>query len=236
MSEHLRFAPDVLVRLGEELNPSPEQGMLELVRNAYDADASECTVELIDVSKPGGRLVITDDGDGMTMEELRDGWLVLGRSGKDPHRRTVEHNRLQVGSKGLGRLAALRLGPIATLRTRPSSEPGAEHILTFDWRRFEHATTVDLVDLEILTGQTSEQPGTTIEVNDLKRKFTTGDVTRVARALLLLSAPFATDKSFQPRLAAAEFRTLERLVREGYWDQAATSYTHGLKAGELPRR
>jgi hypothetical protein len=40
VSEHLRFAADVLRRLGEELNPSPEQGMLELVRNAYDADAT----------------------------------------------------------------------------------------------------------------------------------------------------------------------------------------------------
>ena len=80
MTEHLRFAPDVLVRLGEELNPSPEQGILELVRNSYDADAATSTVELTDVSSPGGRLTITDDGTGMTREQLRDAWLVLGRS------------------------------------------------------------------------------------------------------------------------------------------------------------
>ena len=35
----IRFAPDVLRRLGEELNPNPHRGILELAKNAYDADA-----------------------------------------------------------------------------------------------------------------------------------------------------------------------------------------------------
>lgn len=39
-TEHLRFSTEMLRRLGEELNPHPDQGVLELVRNAYDADAS----------------------------------------------------------------------------------------------------------------------------------------------------------------------------------------------------
>jgi hypothetical protein len=129
MSEHLRFAPDVLRRLGEELNPSPEQGILELVRNAYDADAASCTVELVDVAESGGKLVITDDGLGMTTKQLRHSWLVLGHSSKSRHERTDQFERLQVGSKGLGRLAALRLGPVAKLRTRPASKPGTEYTL-----------------------------------------------------------------------------------------------------------
>ena len=221
MSEHLRFAPDVLRRLGEELNPNPEQGMLELVRNAYDADAAACTVELLDVAAAGGKLVISDDGQGMTVEQLRDAWLVLGRSFKDPHERTKQFDRLQVGSKGLGRLAALRLGPVAHLRTRSLEEPGREHSLTFDWSRFEQADTIDGVGLDIVTTENTDPPGTTIEVLDLKRKFTTADVTRIARALVLLSSPFKDTTSFRSRLTAPEFETLEKLVQEGYLDQAA---------------
>lgn len=227
MSEHLRFAPDVLRRLGEELNPSPEQGILELVRNAYDADAATCTVELASVSAMGGTLTILDDGVGMTREQLRDGWLVLGRSTKDRLGRTERFNRLQVGSKGLGRLAALRMGPRATIRTRPASAPGTEHFLVFDWRHFEHADTIDLVDLEIIDVASDERPGTTIVVSDLSRRFTKADVTRIARALVLLATPFDSRGSFAPRLAAPEFASLEELVRRGYWDQAA----YELKAG-----
>ena len=35
----IQFSTDILRRLGEELNPSPAQGILELVKNAYDANA-----------------------------------------------------------------------------------------------------------------------------------------------------------------------------------------------------
>jgi signal transduction histidine kinase len=231
MSEHLRFAPDVLRRLGEELNPSPEQGILELVRNAYDADAAGCTVELVDVSSIAGELIITDDGLGMTIEQLRDSWMVLGRSGKDRHERTATFDRLQVGSKGLGRLAALRLGPVAVLRTRPAIKRGTEYTVVFDWSRFDDAETIDLVDLEIVTGKTKEPHGTTIEVHDLRRKFTTAEVTRIARALVLLSSPFESGGSFDARLKAPEFKALEKLVRKGYWNQAAYKLNAGIDSG-----
>jgi hypothetical protein len=39
---NFRFATDILRRLGEELNPNIDQGILELVKNAYDADARTC--------------------------------------------------------------------------------------------------------------------------------------------------------------------------------------------------
>ena len=52
--EHLRLSTDLLSRLGEELNQGADQGILELVRNAYDADATTCTVTLEGVGKAGG--------------------------------------------------------------------------------------------------------------------------------------------------------------------------------------
>ena len=83
-----RVSTDILQRLGEELVTSFDQGVVELVKNSYDADALECTIELKDTGRPGGTLVITDDGDGMSIEDIRDGWLVLGRSRKVPRDRT----------------------------------------------------------------------------------------------------------------------------------------------------
>ena len=60
-SGRIQFAPDILRRLGEELNPNVDQGILELVKNSYDADAKHCTVELINTSQPGGRIEVRDD-------------------------------------------------------------------------------------------------------------------------------------------------------------------------------
>ncbi|MDF5727637.1 MAG: ATP-binding protein [Rhizonema sp. PD38] len=58
---HFKFSPKILQRLGEELVPNPDKGIIELVKNSYDADATECTVELIRTSPIGGSIIISDD-------------------------------------------------------------------------------------------------------------------------------------------------------------------------------
>ena len=118
-SASLRFSPDILSRLGEELNPSIDQSILELVKNSFDADAKNCTVVLNNTDNIGGAIRISDDGDGMDADAIVNGWLVLGHSSRDPEKRT-RLNRVPAGSKGLGRLAALRLGLTAILESRPA--------------------------------------------------------------------------------------------------------------------
>jgi hypothetical protein len=119
-TETFRFAPDILRRLGEELVPHPEQGIVELVRNSYDADAISCRVEIL--PQQGGAIRVDDDGDGMDMEAIRDGFLVVGRSQK-PQKPFTRLGRRPVGDKGLGRLAALRLGRLVQVTSRPRGEP-----------------------------------------------------------------------------------------------------------------
>ena len=77
---NFRFSSNILKRLGEELNPSASQGLIELVKNSYDADAKECVVVLDDVNNPGGNIHVHDDGIGMGRDEIINGWLVLGKS------------------------------------------------------------------------------------------------------------------------------------------------------------
>src|SRR5436305_10474529 len=101
MADHLRFSTEMLRRLGEELNLHPDQGILELVRNAYDADATECHIELIDTHEVGGTIRVRDNGIGMSVEAIRQGWLVLGRSEKSKVRRTRK-KRFPIGNKGIG--------------------------------------------------------------------------------------------------------------------------------------
>jgi signal transduction histidine kinase len=219
-TDHLKFSPEILRRLGEELAPHPDQGVLELVRNAYDADAIECSVVLEATERPGGTVIIDDNGDGMDSEEITNGWLLIGKSGKVSRRRT-SLGRLTVGNKGLGRLAALRLGSEVELRTRPNESPDFEHSLTIDWSRYEDVTTVEQVDLTVQTAApTLPNHGTKITVRNLSKAFTTEDVHRLARALLLLSDPFEGKTGFRPVLRSTEFKHLEKLIKEKYFADA----------------
>lgn len=217
---HIRFSPKILRRLGEELNVSPDQGILELVKNAYDADALRCTVELRETNNSGGTILITDDGDGMLEEQIEDGWLLLGSSKKVQTAKT-RLGRSPAGNKGLGRLAALRMGRGVALTTRPRESPGIEYKLDIDWSEYHGVDAVEDVSIDVLTEDTSAGKGTEIEIQDLRQRLTRMDVKRLARGLLMLSDPFSDLPSgFNPVLNAPEYKDLEELVARRYFRDA----------------
>ena len=221
-SARLRFSTEIVRRLGEELNPSLDKGVLELVKNAYDADATECRVELRNANETGGTVTVRDNGDGMTVDDIVNGWLVLGKSTKTQRQRT-HLQRIPAGSKGLGRLAALRMGKRALMTTRPRAEKNKEHGILIDWEEFD---AVDLVDDVELTVETSGrrhrgESGTEIRIEGLRTGFGRTSVKRLARELVLLADPFGDDpQGFRPELSATEYADLEKLVRGRYFQDA----------------
>lgn len=219
---HIRFAADILRRLGEELNPNPDQGIIELVKNSYDADARRCTVELINTDQPGGTVRITDNGDGMDSEAIEMGWLVLGKSPKNVRERT-RLGRIPAGSKGLGRLAALRMGSRTTLATWPRSDPNAQFNLIINWNEYENIDLVDDVELEIVRNKRKKDQnnGSEILLEDLHSSISRLEGKRLARAMILLADPFGDDPGgFEPLLVSLEFSDLEALVRNRYFGEA----------------
>jgi signal transduction histidine kinase len=215
----IRFAPSILRRLGEELNPNVDQGLLELVKNAYDADATECHVWL-DGDTNTDVVIVSDDGDGMDAEDIRSGWLVLGDSRKSTSETTRRLKRVPAGNKGLGRLAALRLGHEAKMISRPGD--GSQYEVTLDWDEFDKATTVDEVHVEI-TKSVAEQggTGTRIELRRLRHGIGRVAARSLARALVLLADPFGDQPGgFSPVLHSEEYSDLAEQVSKRYFDQA----------------
>ncbi len=217
-----KFSTNILQRLGEELNPSPDRGLIELVKNAYDADALKCTIELHNTLSSGGSVHVTDTGDGMKADEIRDGWLVLGRS-KKVRNEITKLGRIPAGDKGLGRLAALRLGSKVTLRTTPKDNPSIMNTLEIDWSLFDRAALVDDVELEIVKSEApvNQEYSTSILIDNLHSKITRYDVKKLARAMILLADPFDDNpEGFKPKLKAPEFKDLEKLVKKRYFNDS----------------
>ncbi|MEQ9670157.1 sensor histidine kinase [Coleofasciculus sp. G2-EDA-02] len=216
---HFKFSPNILNRLGEELIPNPDQGIIELVKNSYDADATQCTVELINTDTTGGSILISDNGIGMDLAAISEGWFVLGRS-KKAAREPTSLGRLPVGDKGLGRLAALRQGSKVQLKTRPKNEPEVEYSLTINWQDFEQASVVEDISFNVQKDMANLPQGTQILIENLNIKLGRREVKRLARELLFLADPFDSDIAFRPRLIAQEFIDLEKQVNESYFDDA----------------
>lgn len=231
IDSRLRFAPSILRRLGEELNPNIDQGLLELVKNAYDADATECHVWLDGKDRPG-TVVIEDNGDGMSAEDIKSGWLVLGESRKVTSRRTARLDRVPAGNKGLGRLAALRLGHKARLISSPGD--GSTYEVTLDWDTFDRAKTVDEVNVEISSSAAAKdaKTGTRIELSRLRDGIGRIAARNLARALVLLADPFGDQPDgFSPVLHSSEFADLAAQVNNRYFDQAEYHLRAVLRSG-----
>lgn len=220
---HFRFSTNILARLGEELSPSPSQGLIELVKNAYDADAKTCTVELKNVNSLNGTISINDNGIGMDENEIIDSWLILGKSSKVENPVTSELGRIKTGNKGLGRLAAIRLGSRVVLSTIPTDGNSYENRLEIDWDEFERIALVEDVPLlvEKRKNETKRKRGTSIILENLKTSLNKNEVKKLARAMILLADPFDDNPSgFRPILKVQEFKDLERLVEYKYFKDA----------------
>lgn len=218
----IRFSTNILRRLGEELNPSPSRGLVELAKNAYDADAITCNVELRNVERPGGTIIITDDGDGMDISEIVNGWLVLGKSEK-ASRTVTRLLRRPSGDKGLGRLAALRMGSSVMLESVPHENPGLKHSLLVEWDRYKTHSLVEDIHLRIETIQNVDEtgPGTKITLENVGHSISRAEVQRLARGLILLADPFNDNPAgFRPVLIAPEYRELEKMVEAKYFHDA----------------
>src|SRR5438874_396520 len=118
-------------RLGAEQLRDETTAVIELVKNAYDADATVVTVEFSE-SNGEQRLEIQDNGIGMTPDDLNSKWMWLATENKVREDRSPMLRRRRLGQKGVGRFAAQKLGHRLVLRTRTDGESRVLKV-TFDW-------------------------------------------------------------------------------------------------------
>ena len=106
--------------LGERVVSSMIQAILEIVKNAYDADAHKCEVIFEGVKdKLQGilvrKIIIRDDGIGMSFYDLERRWLRIGTTNKEETRISPKGRRL-AGEKGMGHFAVQKLGKLVTIK------------------------------------------------------------------------------------------------------------------------
>lgn len=70
----------LLTMLGEQLLKNERIALVELIKNAYDADADRVDVEFEKFGKgmvktPESRIVVRDNGCGMTLDTIRTAWM-----------------------------------------------------------------------------------------------------------------------------------------------------------------
>lgn len=193
--------------------------LLELVKNAYDADARRVTIAFRDLTAAdGGSIEIRDDGHGMDLDTVLGVWLEPAtrfKRGGQAKARTAR-GRFPLGEKGVGRFAADKLGTDLELVTRARGS-AAEVVLSVGWHRFEADVYLDQIknDWELREPQTfrARRHGTAIHIRGLRARWDAALLERVRNSLARLISPAVGVQDFTIGFICPDFPGLSGVVR-----------------------
>lgn len=164
----LRPKARLIKLLGEELVSDDLVAIVELVKNAYDADAQHVVVRFEGGTKENpARLVIEDDGHGMTKDTVLGNWLEPGTTAKvDRH---SPSGRAYQGSKGIGRFAAAKVAKTLLLETTAVGI-GERVAMLLNWAAFDTAGYLDEVAVDYdVEPEDADRHGTSLILEHLNR-------------------------------------------------------------------
>lgn len=195
----------LILQLGDQLIKDEVIALVELIKNSYDADASMCIVQFLEDSNGEiNKIIIEDDGCGMTKEVIENTWLTLGSDYKkkkiDQKIYSPKYGRLPLGEKGIGRLGLSKLGWKVKIVTK--TKTGKEIEFSIDWEKFTSKSFLKDVNVEIVERSRNEKfmeekEGTYIEISDLKNIWDKKLLQKVYKEILKLQSPFSSSSSFR---------------------------------------
>jgi signal transduction histidine kinase len=194
-NDNIRFTVDagVIDRLGNELVARQETAVSELVKNSYDADAVEVSLSFIDSTEVGGRLIISDNGEGMTRDQLINGFMRISSTDKIQNPYSIIYERKRAGQKGIGRFAVQRLGEKLTIITQTKNEENALKV-TIDWGKYENNNELHNITNLLESSEKKREKGTTLIIDGLRDKWTEAAIKRIYRYVGDILQPFPLSK------------------------------------------
>lgn len=187
----LTISLNVLEHLGINLYSNVPSVLSEIVANAWDADAEVVTV-LWDRSN--GKIVITDDGTGMTPDEVNNRFLKVGHRRRDEQPGLTSKGRRPMGRKGIGKLSLFSIAGIVEVETISAGQKSAFRMKLSDIRTAvtQQGGSGTYKPVALPTSTIKFTQGTRITLTDLRHRQTMATSKalrkRVARRFSILGA------------------------------------------------
>lgn len=214
--------------LGRELITDRITAVFELVKNCYDANAENVKVSFFDIvdNPTDGRIIISDDGIGMSFKDIKDKWMVVGTNSKRTKLYSAPpYNRKYVGEKGVGRFAVDKLGERVKIKTKQKGDVNWLCV-NINWDEYESLSkNSNDSQLSLFTdvknryyyepANSFEEHGTQIIILKIFDTWTTNDIERLYKELSKLVSPFyPLNPPFEIVLDSNEFNSYsDKLVK-----------------------
>ncbi|RXK60662.1 sensor histidine kinase [Lacibacter luteus] len=141
-SKYFKVSSALKNLIGSDLITDNFVAVFELVKNSFDARATEVKIIFKDIYSNNAQIIIQDNGKGMDYKDLTEKWLFLGYSAKrdnteDDYRDKIKSGRVYAGAKGVGRFSCDRLGKYLNLTTVSKKPNSRIENIFVDWSKFE---------------------------------------------------------------------------------------------------
>lgn len=196
-----RFDISTFRLIGRDLITDRVTALFELIKNCYDANATSVHVRFENVGNDNdsSSITISDNGIGMSFEDIRDKWMVIGTSNKRKNKITPAPIRRRcVGEKGIGRFAVDKLGDNVTILTKQEkSESWLE--VTIDWSQYfksaDDNENILFTDIEnkytFKPESNADLHGTTLTIRNVREKWLKSDIKRFISEVSKIASPLA---------------------------------------------
>jgi signal transduction histidine kinase len=197
--------------LGDQLISDKWVGVIELVKNCYDADAENVYVRFLNFENPTKQnpatIEIEDSGDGMTLDTILNVWMKpatpnkLNRK-KSKEKRFTKKGRVMQGDKGVGRFAIYKLGDYVELFSKTKGSDEVKLTLNFheyaddEFKESDHKDKfldeilnkweVNDKPLRIVN---SKKKGTLIRIVDVRSEWKYDDLEKLSKAFFRMMPP-----------------------------------------------
>jgi HSP90 family molecular chaperone len=191
-----KFSVDsaLLKELGERLVGKPHIALAELVKNGFDADATNVAIQMDE-----NAITVADNGHGMTREEFHDYWMRIGSPHKAKQGFSRSLQRPLTGSKGVGRLSGQFLARRMTIHAVAQADTVHEFVGEVDWDAAIRAPELTKAEVIYKYGLRktlfpgNSRHGTKIILHSLNQGWDEEDIRNLAREIWLLQPPFRTN-------------------------------------------
>ena len=201
LEQHLKFEASAYLQrlLGRELISTAELAIVELVKNAYDAGACRVLITVCPQSlKEPGEITIRDDGEGMSLEALKQSFMTAGYSDRPDQIESAV--RVPTGEKGIGRFAADKLGHELVVATMTEAADRAIQV-SINWDSFEdrrkYFNDISVPYSYAISRELSQvKSGTLLRITRLREKWDAKRIKQLRKALSALIDPFNAPADF----------------------------------------
>lgn len=197
-----RFDVSTFRLIGRDLITDRVTALFELVKNCYDANATEVTISFDNVGtvNDNSSISIVDDGFGMSFSDIQDKWMVIGTSNKRTSPYTPPpFNRKCVGEKGIGRFAVDKLGDNLKIITKQTNYEQWLNVI-IDWESYYSQSNPTNNQMTLFTDVENHynytpasilsEHGTTLKITKIREIWLKDDINRFIAEAAKLVSPF----------------------------------------------